>query len=45
MRWNEGGEKWIEGAIIGIYTAFLQTEYLNNIIFNYFVGEFLKFHR
>jgi hypothetical protein len=44
MRWNERGEKWTERAVTEIYSAVLPmdslTAYLNNIIFNYSVGEF-----
>ena len=46
---NEAEEKWTEGAVAGIYSAVLPTDsltkYLNNIIFNYFVGEFSKICR
>jgi hypothetical protein len=49
MRWNERGEKWIEGAVAEIYSAVLPmdspTTYLNNIIFNYSVGEFSNVRR
>ena len=44
--WNEVEEKWTKGAVAGIYSAVLlkksPTDYLNNIIFNYSVGEFSK---
>jgi hypothetical protein len=44
MRLNEKGEKWTEGAVVEIYSAVLPMDssmtYLNNIIFNYSVGEF-----
>jgi len=43
---NEAEEKWTEGSVAGIYSAVLPmeslTDNLNNIIFNYSVGEFLK---
>jgi hypothetical protein len=46
MRWNVRGEKWTEGAVAEIYIAVLPmtslTDYLNNIIFNYFINEFSK---
>ena len=49
LRWNERGEKWTKGAVIEIYSAVLPmdspTAYLNNIIFNYSVGELSNVHR
>jgi len=39
-------KKWTEGAVAEIYTTVLPTDYptdnLNNIIFNYSVGNVLK---
>jgi len=38
-------EKCTKGAFTKIYSAFLPTAYLNNIIFNYFIGDFSKICR
>jgi hypothetical protein len=35
-------KKWTKEAVVGIYTTALTTANLNNIIFNYFVGDVSK---
>jgi hypothetical protein len=38
-------KKWTEGAVVGIYSTVLPTTNLNNIIFNYSIGDMLKIHQ